>query len=102
MHYLENLGIPFIRQFVLTYSITDRNSFEVEVPRLHGYINTLKSRDKCIPSANFMLVGMKCDLEHDRVVTKAEGEKMAQKLGCFSFLEMSTTNEINFDLFFVH
>jgi len=41
----------------------------------------------------FVLVGSKCDLEDDRVVTKEEGTEMGETLGC-KFLEASAkTNQ---------
>ena len=42
------------------------------------------------------LVGNKCDLEDDRVVSKEEGRKLADSLG-ISFLETSAKEKINID-----
>jgi len=45
----------------------------------------------------FILIGNKADLTSDRQVIKAEGEKLAKKLGCIAYLETSakTGNQVN-------
>jgi len=43
-----------------------------------------------------VLVGNKCDLEHEREVSKEEAENLAQKFSC-PFMETSAKNRINVD-----
>jgi Ras-related protein Rap-1A/Ras-related protein Rap-1B len=43
-----------------------------------------------------VLAGNKCDLEKDRVVSKAEGQSQAAQWGC-TFLETSAMMKINVD-----
>lgn len=69
--------------FMLTYSVTDRSSFEA-VTRLHRLVLTSR---RC-QSTSFVLVGNKNDLSHQRRVTHAEGEQLALELGC-TFFEVS-------------
>ena len=45
------------------------------------------------------LVGNKCDLEKERVVTTAEGQEFADSIGV-SFLETSAKTKINIDKVF--
>ena len=42
------------------------------------------------------MVGNKCDLEEERVVSKEEGQKLADSLG-ISFLETSAKEKVNID-----
>lgn len=60
--------------FLLVYSITSRSSFE-EIRTFHQQILRVKDRD-WFP---VMLVGNKCDLENERVVSKHEGEDLARQ-----------------------
>jgi GTPase KRas protein len=49
--------------FLLVYSITSRNTFE-EISTFHQQILRVKDKD-CFP---MILIGNKCDLEHERGV----------------------------------
>ena len=60
--------------FLLVYSITSRSSFE-EIRTFHQQILRVKDRD-WFP---VVLVGNKCDLEHERVVATSEGEELAHQ-----------------------
>jgi len=60
---------------VVCYDITSRNSF-TNVQQWHTEIQRYAPSDVCVA-----LVGMKCDLESLRVVTKEEGEELANQLG---------------------
>jgi GTPase SAR1 family protein len=44
-----------------------------------------------------VLVGNKCDLEDDRVVSKDQGAQLAQQWGNATFLETSARKKINVD-----
>jgi GTPase KRas protein len=75
--------------FLLVYSITSRSTFE--------HIATL--RDKILRTKNasqvpMVLVGNKCDLEGDRVVSAAEAKAFADKFS-MPFFETSAKKKIN-------
>jgi len=80
--------------FLLVYSITDRSSFD-EIYKFHKQILRVKDRDE-FP---MLLVGNKCDLEGQRVVTKSEGQQLAQTLH-IPFLECSAKLRRNVDAAF--
>lgn len=46
-----------------------------------------------------VLVGNKCDLQDQRVITTDQGEDLARKFGC-SFLEVSAKTRLNVDQIF--
>ena len=75
---------------ILVYDITDRESFNninnwlTEV-RKHAGAQVVK-----------LLVGNKCDMEEERVVTAKEGKEFADSLG-ISFMETSAKQRINID-----
>lgn len=69
--------------FVITYSVTDRLSFE-EASSIKEYIDEVKKTK----NISCVLVGNKCDLDHQRQVSTEEGEKLSQELAC-AFFETS-------------
>ncbi|KAH8795589.1 protein ras-1 [Hyaloscypha finlandica] len=77
--------------FLLVYSITDRQSFE-EILTFEQQILSVKDKDY-FP---IIVVGNKCDLEGERVVSRQEGEARAHSLGC-KFIETSAKCRINVD-----
>ncbi|KAI8920733.1 small GTPase superfamily [Entophlyctis helioformis] len=77
--------------FLLVYSITSRSSFE-EIQTFYQQILRVKDRD-WIP---MVLVGNKCDLEHERVVSQQEGRDMAKNMRA-KFLEASARSRVNVD-----
>ncbi|RMZ77654.1 hypothetical protein DV738_g4220, partial [Chaetothyriales sp. CBS 135597] len=77
--------------FLLVYSITSRQSFE-EIQTFQQQILRVKDKDY-FP---IILVGNKCDLESDRVVSREEGQALAQQFHC-KFIETSAKNRINVD-----
>ncbi|CEP17456.1 hypothetical protein [Parasitella parasitica] len=77
--------------FLLVYSITSRLSFE-EITTFYQQICRVKDRDY-FP---MMLVGNKCDLEHDRQVSREEGKDLANGFGC-QFIETSAKKSVNVD-----
>eukprot|EP01039_Chlorochromonas_danica_P009481 gene9481-10472_t len=75
---------------LLVYDITDRNTFNnirnwVSQIQLHADVNV-----------NKILIGNKCDLTRQRVVTFEEGENLAKEFG-IPFFETSAMNNINVD-----
>jgi len=80
--------------FVLVYSIIAQSTFN-DIPDLHQLIVRVKDTDK-VP---MVLVGNKCDLTDQRVITSDQGEALAQKFGC-RFIEASAMTKINVDQIF--
>ncbi|EGF81748.1 hypothetical protein BATDEDRAFT_23334 [Batrachochytrium dendrobatidis JAM81] len=78
--------------FVLAYSITSQATFN-DLVELREQILRVKDSDK-VP---MVLVGNKCDLEDDRVVSKTEGQSLATQWGTCTFLETSARKKINVD-----
>ena len=78
----------------IVYDITNPQSFE-DIQKWYEEIK--RSGDKGV---SIILVGNKCDLEHQRAVTKNEGNEMALKYG-IKYLETSAKDTINIEnLFF--
>ncbi|KAL3311543.1 Ras- protein Rap-1A [Cichlidogyrus casuarinus] len=76
--------------FVLCYSITSQSTFN-ELMELRRQILRVKDAQQSIP---IVLVGNKCDLEAERVVTREQGSRMASQWNC-SFFETSAKDKIN-------
>lgn len=77
--------------FILVYSITSTLSFE-EVKQMHDQLERVNP----IGAANALIVGNKCDLEIDRVVSTGQAESMAT-LRNIPFIETSAKNGTNVD-----
>ena len=77
--------------FIIVYAIDDRASFE-EVEVFHRDL----IRTKGTAGIPIVICGNKCDLEEKRVVSKTEGEEMADRLGAI-FLETSALANIHVD-----
>mmetsp|Transcript_27395 Transcript_27395/g.38230 ORF Transcript_27395/g.38230 Transcript_27395/m.38230 type:complete len:147 (+) Transcript_27395:333-773(+) len=75
--------------FLLVYNITDKTSFD-NVTALHDKILRTKDAEK-VP---VVLVGNKCDLVDERVVSEEEGRALAANWGC-PFFETSAKEKIN-------
>ncbi|RJE18655.1 Ras-like protein [Aspergillus sclerotialis] len=75
--------------FLLVYSITSRQSFE-EIMTFQQQILRVKDKDY-FP---IIVVGNKCDLDSERVVSEQEGEALARQFGC-KFIETSAKSRIN-------
>jgi len=80
--------------FVLAYSIIAQSTFN-DIPDLHQLIVRVKDTEK-VP---MVLVGNKCDLTDQRVITTEQGEALAQKFNC-RFIEASAMTKINVDQIF--
>ncbi|KAI9159196.1 RAS1 protein [Blastocladiella emersonii ATCC 22665] len=77
--------------FLLVYSITSRNTFE-EISTFHQQILRVKDKD----TFPMILIGNKCDLEHERMVQLQEGRSLAQHFQC-KLMETSAKQRINVD-----
>lgn len=75
--------------FLLVYSIDSKQSFE-EIRTFQQQILRVKDKDY-FP---IIIVGNKCDLEQDRVVSKEEGMALARSFDC-KFMETSAKARIN-------
>jgi len=80
--------------FVLVYSIIAQSTFN-DLPDLREQILRVKDKDE-VP---MVLVGNKCDLQDQRVITTEQGQELARKFGC-AFLEASAKKRINVDEIF--
>ncbi|CAK8688987.1 ras-related protein Rap-1b-like isoform X1 [Clavelina lepadiformis] len=80
--------------FVLVYSITSQASFN-DLADLREQILRVKDTDD-VP---MILVGNKCDLEDERIVSKEQGEQLAKQWRC-SWMETSAKSKINVECIF--
>jgi small GTP-binding protein len=80
--------------FVLVYSIIAQSTFN-DLPDLREQILRVKDKDE-VP---MVLVGNKCDLQDQRVITTDQGDDLAKKFGC-AFLEASAKTRLNVDQIF--
>ena len=80
--------------FVLAYSIIAQSTFN-DLPDLREQILRVKDTDK-VP---MVLVGNKCDLADQRVITTEQGEALATKFSC-RFLEASAKTKVNVEQIF--
>ncbi|KAJ8315109.1 hypothetical protein KUTeg_007259 [Tegillarca granosa] len=77
--------------FLLIYSVTDRSSFN-EIYKFHKQILRVKDRDE-FP---MILVANKADLDHQRMISREEGNELADQLG-ISYIEASAKVRLNVD-----
>jgi len=65
--------------FLMVYSITDTSSLEDVKDRYQSLLDATSSTPQtCKP---VLFIGNKCDLDHDRVVSKEHGKAVADELG---------------------
>ncbi|CAB11218.1 GTPase Ras1 [Schizosaccharomyces pombe] len=75
--------------FLLVYNITSRSSFD-EISTFYQQILRVKDKD----TFPVVLVANKCDLEAERVVSRAEGEQLAKSMHCL-YVETSAKLRLN-------
>ncbi|XP_077994978.1 ras-related and estrogen-regulated growth inhibitor-like [Glandiceps talaboti] len=63
--------------FLVVYSVTDRQSFE-DVVHIKNYLDDMKKAR----NVSMVILANKSDLEHERVVSTEEGERLATELAC--------------------
>jgi GTPase KRas protein len=80
---LRDQYMRFGEGFLLVADITSRASFD-ELPRLRQLILRAKESDR-VP---MIIAGNKCDLEHKREVSAAEGQALAREFSC-KYMETS-------------
>eukprot|EP01129_Flabellula_baltica_P003182 TRINITY_DN129_c0_g1_i1.p1 TRINITY_DN129_c0_g1~~TRINITY_DN129_c0_g1_i1.p1 ORF type:complete len:198 (-),score=64.50 TRINITY_DN129_c0_g1_i1:68-622(-) len=81
--------------FVLAFSIIAQSTFN-DLPDMREQILRVKD----VANVPTMLVGNKCDLSDERVITTEQGEAMAQRFEC-PYIEASAKMKINVDNIFV-
>jgi len=81
--------------FILVYSIISQATFN-EIEDLRKSITRVKDTED-VP---MILVGNKCDLESQRVVSREAGEALAQRFNNCAFVEASAKSQVNVELVF--
>ncbi len=84
---------PFYRGLsasILIFDITRRDSFN----DLKEWRNEI---DNVVPGKSYIIVGNKCDLAEERVVSTKEGKDKAEELGALAYFETSAKTGINLD-----
>ncbi|KAL6072122.1 DNA-binding transcription factor rap1 [Balamuthia mandrillaris] len=80
--------------FILVFSIIAQSTFN-DLPDLREQILRVKDMDD-VP---MVLIGNKCDLQDQRVITVEQGEALARKFNC-AFLETSAKTKVNVEQIF--
>lgn len=80
-----DIWINFGEGFLLVFAINDKESFD-ELEKKRDRIMKLKKGQIC----PIVLVGNKCDLERDRVVSESAAKDLAKKWGA-AYIETSAT-----------
>ncbi|KAF0508260.1 ras related protein 1b [Gigaspora rosea] len=78
--------------FILMFSITEQSTIK-ELAELREQIIKVKGSD----TVPMVLVGNKCDLEKDRMVTRKQGLALSQTWGHTAFYETSARHRIHVD-----
>jgi len=84
--------------FVLAYSIIAQSTFN-DIPELREQILRVKDAESSAGKVPMVLVGNKCDLGDQRVITTDQGDALANKFKC-KFLEASAKTKINVEQVF--
>lgn len=93
---MRELYIKSGKGFLLVYSVTDENSLK-ELLSLREQVLRIKDSDN-VP---MVLIGNKCDLEDDRVLSIDDGIKVSQDWGLVPFYETSAMYKTNVDEAFI-
>mmetsp|Transcript_59636 Transcript_59636/g.81497 ORF Transcript_59636/g.81497 Transcript_59636/m.81497 type:complete len:203 (-) Transcript_59636:92-700(-) len=80
---------------LLVYDVTDRGSFN----SIRNWISQIKQHADV--HVNKILIGNKCDMDDQRVITYEEGKKLAQEIEDMQFFETSAKNAIDVESGFV-
>eukprot|EP01130_Rhizamoeba_saxonica_P008487 TRINITY_DN343_c0_g1_i1.p1 TRINITY_DN343_c0_g1~~TRINITY_DN343_c0_g1_i1.p1 ORF type:complete len:185 (-),score=27.67 TRINITY_DN343_c0_g1_i1:127-681(-) len=88
---MRDLYIKNSHGFILTYSIIAQCTFN-DLPDIWEMIVRVREKDDFAA----ILVGNKCDLDVQRVITTEQGQALADKWGC-PFVETSAKDGINVD-----
>lgn len=93
---MRELYIKSGKGFLLVYSVTDENSLK-ELLSLREQVLRIKDSDN-VP---MVLIGNKCDLENDRVLSIDDGVKVSEDWGMVPFYETSAMYKTNVDDAFI-
>lgn len=93
---MRELYIKSGKGFLLVYSVTDENSLK-ELLALRDQVLRIKDLD----SVPMVLIGNKCDLVEDRVLSIDDGLQVSQEWGMVPFYETSAMYKTNVDEAFV-
>ena len=93
---MRELYIKSGKGFLLVYSVTDENSLK-ELLALREQVLRIKDSDN-VP---MVLIGNKCDLNDDRVLSIDDGIKVSQDWGNVPFYETSAMYKTNVDEAFI-
>ncbi|PRP89456.1 ras-related protein Rap-1b-like [Planoprotostelium fungivorum] len=88
---MRDLYIKNGQGFVLIYSITSEGSFH-DLEEIRRQIVDIKGEEK----AAMIMLGNKCDLEGQRVISQAQGKETSSKWKC-PWFETSAKNNTNID-----
>ena len=75
---------------LIVYAVNDRTSFE----KIEEWLKEVEEKKNTNNKVPLVLIGNKIDLENERVVSKEEGEKLAEKYN-IEFFECSAKNGTN-------
>jgi len=92
---MRDLYMKHGQGFVLVYSIIAQSTFN-DLPDLREQILRVKDMDD-VPMA---LVGNKCDLSDQRVISTEAGDNLAKKFNSCAFLESSAKTRVNVEQIF--
>lgn len=93
---MRELYIKSGKGFLLVYSVTDESSLK-ELLALRDQVLRIKDLD----SVPMVLIGNKCDLDEDRVLSIDDGLQVSQEWGLVPFYETSAMYKTNVDEAFV-
>lgn len=93
---MRELYIKSGKGFLLVYSVTDENSLK-ELLALREQVLRIKDSEN-VP---MVLIGNKCDLDDERVLSIDDGIKVSQQWGLVPFYETSAMYKTNVDEAFV-
>lgn len=94
---MRDLYIKNGQCFAVVYSVTSTSTFNNVSDLYEQIIRMKEGEDRKIP---IILVGNKCDMYTQRIVTTEQGADLAAKLKC-NFLEASAKSRINVDEIFM-
>lgn len=82
--------------FIFVYDATNRASFD----HVEQWLGQVQQHHECGPNTIKILVGNKCDMTSELVVTEEEGRSKAESMGAF-FIATSAKTAANVDLAFL-